>query len=147
MFLMIGTKAIPRDVRGNPSSARNYALREELAKCMVRHRTATGWKLSEGTVRVNVSGLEMENALRALDDDPHVSVLINPSVTRVAFSPPGFPTRHWAVVFVFFSPQQTLVELHLTSVVVAVEKSKAFCAFQACALICWNFLRIDWMRS
>jgi hypothetical protein len=33
--------------------------------------------------------------------------------------------------FVFFSPQQTLVELNLTSVVVAVEKWKAFCAFQA----------------
>ena len=43
----------------------------------------------------------------------------------------AFPTRHWAVLFVFFSPQQTLVELNLTSVVVAVEKWKAFCAFQA----------------
>ena len=29
----------------------------------------------------------MENALRALDDDTHVSVLINPSVTRDAFFP------------------------------------------------------------
>src|SRR5208282_317247 len=43
----------------------------------------------------------------------------------------GFPARHWAVLFVFFSPQQTLVELCLTSAVVAVEKWKAFCAFQA----------------
>jgi hypothetical protein len=33
--------------------------------------------------------------------------------------------------FVSFSPQQTLVELFLTPVVVAVEKWKAFCAFQA----------------
>ena len=33
--------------------------------------------------------------------------------------------------FVSFSPQQTLVELSLTPVVVAVEKWKAFCAFQA----------------
>ena len=33
--------------------------------------------------------------------------------------------------FVSFSPQQTLVELNLTSVVVAVEKWKAVCAFQA----------------
>jgi hypothetical protein len=53
----------------------------------------------------------VENSLRALDDDTHVSVLINPSVTRDAFSPPGFPTRHWAVLLVFFCPQQTLVEL------------------------------------
>jgi hypothetical protein len=73
----------------------------------------------------------VENSLRALDDDPHVSVLLNPTVTRDAFSPSGFPTRHWAVLFVFFSPSQTLVELSLISVVVAVEKWKAFCAFQA----------------
>ena len=32
--------------------------------------------------------------------------------------------------FVFFSPQQTLVECDLAVVVVAVEKWKAFCAFQ-----------------
>src|SRR5215470_11680718 len=51
----------------------------------------------------------MEDSLRALDDDTHAPVLINPSVTRDAFSPSGFPARHWAVLFVFFSPQQTLV--------------------------------------
>jgi hypothetical protein len=73
----------------------------------------------------------VENVLRALDDDTHAPVLINPSVTRDAFSPSGFPARHWAVLVVFFSPQQTLVELFLTPVVVAVEKWKAFCAFQA----------------
>jgi hypothetical protein len=72
----------------------------------------------------------VENVLRALDDDSHVPVLINRSVIRDAFSPSGFPARHWAVLFVLFSPQQTLVELCLTSVVVAVEKWKAFCAFQ-----------------
>jgi hypothetical protein len=33
--------------------------------------------------------------------------------------------------FVFFSPQQTLVELSAIFVVVAVEKWKALCAFQA----------------
>jgi len=38
-----------------------------------------------------------ESFLRALDDDPRVLVLINPSVTRDAFSPPGFPTRRWTV--------------------------------------------------
>ena len=37
-------------------------------------------------------------ALRALDDDPRASVLKNPSVTRDAFSPPGFPTRRWTVL-------------------------------------------------
>ena len=58
----------------------------------------------------------MENVLRALDDDTHAPVLTNPSVTRDAFATSGFPARHWAVVFVFFSPQQTLVELKLTSV-------------------------------
>jgi hypothetical protein len=73
----------------------------------------------------------VENVLRALDDDTHAPVLINPSVTRDAFSPSGFPARHWAVLVVFFSPQQTLVELFLTPVVVAVEKWKAFFAFQA----------------
>jgi hypothetical protein len=68
----------------------------------------------------------VENVLRALDDDTHAPVLINPSVTRDAFSPSGFPARHWAVLVVFFSPQQTLVGLFLTPVVVAVEKWKAF---------------------
>jgi hypothetical protein len=67
----------------------------------------------------------------ALDDDTHAPVLTNPSVTGDTFSPSGFPARHWAVLFVFFSPQQILVELCLTSAVVAVEKWKAFCAFQA----------------
>jgi len=42
--------------------------------------------------------LSGELCLRALDDDPHVSVLINPSVTRDAFSPAGFPTRRWTVL-------------------------------------------------
>ena len=65
---------------------------------MVRRRTARGLKLGEGTVRVNVSGLLVEIALRALDDDPRASVLKNPSVTRDAFSPPGFPTRRWTVL-------------------------------------------------
>jgi hypothetical protein len=37
--------------------------------------------------------------------------------------------------FVFFSPQQTLVEWDLAVVVVAVEKWKAFCAFQAQRLL------------
>jgi hypothetical protein len=73
----------------------------------------------------------VENVLRALDDDTHAPVLTNPTVTRDAFATSGFPARHWAVLVVFFSPQQTLVELFLTPVVVAVEKWKAFCAFQA----------------
>src|SRR6266481_2486613 len=37
-------------------------------------------------------------ALRALDDDPHASVLINRSVTKDTFSPLGFPTRRWTVL-------------------------------------------------
>src|ERR1043165_1941994 len=66
---------------------------------MVRRRTARGLKLGERIVRVNVSGLLVENrSLRALDDDAHVSVLLNPSVTKDAFSPPGFPTRRWTVL-------------------------------------------------
>jgi hypothetical protein len=66
----------------------------------------------------------VENSLRALDDDTHAPVLTNPSVTRDAFATSGFPARHGAVLFVFFSPPQTLVELLLTPVVVvAVEKS------------------------
>ena len=55
-------------------------------KCMVRRRTARGLKIGEETVRVNVSGLLVENySLRARDDDPHVSVLLNPSVPRDTF--------------------------------------------------------------
>jgi hypothetical protein len=36
----------------------------------------------------------VENHSPGLDDDPHVPVLINLSVTKDALSPPGFPTRH-----------------------------------------------------
>jgi hypothetical protein len=36
--------------------------------------------------------------LRALDDDPGVSVLINPSVTREALSTSGFPSRRLTVL-------------------------------------------------
>ena len=67
-------------------------------KCMVRRRTARGLKLGEGTVCVNVSGLLWRIALRALDDDPHVPVLLNPSVTRDAFECPCFPARRWTVL-------------------------------------------------
>ena len=69
--------------------------------------------------------------LRALDDDPRVSVLINPSVTQGRIFATRFSDTPLDCSFVFFSPQQTLVELCLTSAVVAVEKWKAFCAFQA----------------
>src|SRR5437763_16218830 len=69
-------------------------------------------------------------ALRALDDDPRVSVLINRSVTRDALSPPGFPTRRWTVVSSPSLLKQTLVELTSKSfAVVAVEKWKAFFCF------------------
>jgi hypothetical protein len=40
---------------------------------------------------------EWRIALRALDDDPHVSVLLNPAVTRDAFECSGFPARRWTV--------------------------------------------------
>jgi len=36
--------------------------------------------------------------VRALDDDPHVPVLLNPSVTRDAFERSGFPARRWTVL-------------------------------------------------
>ena len=68
-------------------------------KCMVRGRTARGLKLSEAAVRVNVSGLLVENrSLRALDDDPHVPVLLDPSVPKDAFERSGFPARRWTVL-------------------------------------------------
>ncbi len=61
-----------------------------------------------------------------------VSVLINRSVTRDALSTPGFPTRRWTVVSSPSLLKQTLVELTSKSfAVVAVEKWKAFFAFQA----------------
>src|SRR5215831_13509450 len=61
---------------------------------MVRRRTARGLKFDEGTVRVNVSGLLVENqSLLALDDDSHVPVLLNPSVPKDAFERSGFPAR------------------------------------------------------
>src|SRR6476660_2005652 len=66
---------------------------------MVRRRTARGLKLGEETVCVNVSGLLVENRfLRALDDDPRVPVLLNPSVTMDAFERSGFPARRWTVL-------------------------------------------------
>src|SRR5690348_3000544 len=37
-------------------------------------------------------------SLRALDDDPHVPVLLNPSVPKDAFECSGFPARRWTVV-------------------------------------------------
>ena len=79
---------------------------------MVRRRTARGLKFDEETVRENVSGLLVENhSLRALDDDPHVPVLLNPSVPKDAFERSGFPARRWTVVSSFFSPQQTFRSL------------------------------------
>ena len=65
---------------------------------MVRRRTARGLKFDEGTVRVNVFGLLVEITLRARDDDPHVPVLLNPSVPKDAFERSGFPARRWTVV-------------------------------------------------
>jgi hypothetical protein len=103
-----------------------------LAKCMVRRRTARGLMNRKDGPRKCIRPLSGEFS-PGLDDDTHVSVLINPSVTRDAFSPPGFPARHWAVLLVFFSPQQTLVELFLTSVVVAVEKLESVLCFPSAA--------------
>ena len=64
---------------------------------MVRRRTARGLKLVERIVRVNVSGLSVENRSPGLDDDAHVSVLINPAVTRTRLSVQVF--RHAVGLF------------------------------------------------
>jgi hypothetical protein len=77
---------------------------------MVRRLTARALKLVEETVCVNVSGLLVENRSPGLDDDPRVSILINPSVTEDAFTTPGFPARRWTVLSSPSLAQQTLVE-------------------------------------
>jgi hypothetical protein len=65
---------------------------------MVRRRTARGLKFDEGTVRRKcIRPLSGDISLRALDDDPHVSVLLNPSVPKDAFERSGFPARRWTV--------------------------------------------------
>ena len=65
---------------------------------MVRRRTARGLKLVKGTVCVNVSGLLVETLSPGLDDDPHMSVLTNRTVTRDTLSTTGFPTRRLTVL-------------------------------------------------
>ena len=75
---------------------------------------------------VNVSGFAAENLFLQTLDDAHVSVLTNRSVTRDAFSTPGFSGTPLDCSFVSLSAQQTLVELSLTFVVVAVESGKCF---------------------
>ena len=55
-------------------------------------------EVGEDSVRVNVSGLLVENRSPGLDDDPRVPVLINRSATRDALSPSGFPVRRWTVL-------------------------------------------------
>jgi hypothetical protein len=44
-----------------PKELGDIRIRAVTLKCMVRRRTATGLKLGEGTVCVNVSGLLVEN--------------------------------------------------------------------------------------
>jgi len=50
------------------------------------------------SLRKCIRPLSGEWLLRALDDYPHVPVLLNPSVTRDAFEGPGFPARRWTVL-------------------------------------------------
>src|ERR1019366_6824815 len=50
------------------------------------------------SLRKCIRPLSGESFLRALDDDPRVPVLLNPSVTRDAFECPGFPARRWTVL-------------------------------------------------
>src|SRR5215470_17593031 len=99
---------------------------------MVRRRTARGLKLFEVTVWVNVSGL-WRIGLRALDDDPRVSVLINLSVTRDALSTPGFPTRRWTVLWSPSRLSRPWWNLFQSFVVVAVEKWKSVLCFPSAA--------------
>ena len=69
--------------------------------------------------------------LRALDDDPRVAVLINRSVSRDTLSTLGFPSRRWTVVSSPSLLSRPWWNLPQNLVVVAVEKWKALCAFQA----------------
>lgn len=57
-------------------------------------------------------------------------ILINPSVISNPFLLSAFLARPWAFRLIFLSAQPTLVELSLRSVVIAVERGKAFRAFQ-----------------
>ena len=50
------------------------------------------------SLRKCIRPLSGESFLRALDDDPRVPVLLNPSVTRDAFERSGFPARRWTVL-------------------------------------------------
>lgn len=76
---------------------------------MVRIRTARGSILVDGTVRVNLSGVLAENRSPDIDDDLHVSVLRNLSVTGAHFQHQVF--QHAVrVLFVAFSARQALVE-------------------------------------
>src|SRR6202030_4147386 len=50
------------------------------------------------SLRKCIRPLSGESFLRALDDDPHVPVLLNPSVNRDAFECSGFPVRRWTVL-------------------------------------------------
>src|SRR5262249_52895992 len=82
-----------------PKSLLNETLVEDphsWRKCMVNRRIARGLKLFERTVRVNVSGLLAEIALRAIDDDPHVSVVITLGQTGRNLAT-GLPTRRRTV--------------------------------------------------
>ena len=86
------------------------------------------------SLRKCIRPLSGESLSQALDDDPHVSVLINRSVTRDALSPPGFPTRRWTVLSSPSLLSKAWWNVAASFVVVAVEKWKAFCAFQAQSL-------------
>ena len=74
--------------------------------------------------------IEWRIALRALDDDSRVSVLLNPSGTKDAFECPGIPARRWTVVSSPSLLSRPWWNLPQNFVVVAVVKWKAFCAFQ-----------------
>ena len=64
------------------------------------------------------------------DDDAHVPVLINRSVTENQLAQPGSPARSFDCSVVRSSPQQTLLSL-VSAAVEAVGKWKAHLAFQA----------------
>src|SRR5438477_8456503 len=64
--------------------------------CMVRRRTARGI-VTTRTVCKNVSGLLVENALRAHDDDPRVPVLNNRHGHKRPHSNPGSQARRLTV--------------------------------------------------
>lgn len=88
---------------------------------VIRRRTVRGLKLGEVTVCVNVTELSGKNHSPVLDNDSRVLVL-SPAVTG-NLSEGRLSGTSWDCSLVSFSPQQTVVVLSSSVVVVAVATS------------------------